>query len=798
MALYLGVFLLTLSGLMFEIGLTRIFSATIWYHFAFVAISVALLGWGLGGFALHLLKPRLSFTEERAATLTLLYAASLPLALFLIVRFPFHPDRLVFYFVVSLAPFLLAGMALAMIFDLHRASVGRVYFADLLGASAGALLVTFLLSWLGGETAVLAVALAPAAAAACFSKRLRLAAGGLGLAVLVAVAVNERTGLFRIRSAPTKGLYQHLAAQPGARIVLTGWNAYSRIDAATGFPSPYLARLYIDSDAWTNVLEWDGDVESVASFRGWYRALPFQVVPERPKTLVIGPGGGSDVLVALAAGSEAVTAAEMNPLMLRFVRHFGAGAGNLYDHPRVEALLTEGRTFIRRTERLFDVILLGFVDSWAAVASGGLSLSENHLYTTEAFQAYFDHLTPDGALVILRWSVDVPRLVANAVANLGPEEAGRRIAVLLEKRGTPQDPPQMIFMLKKRPFTEEETARMADWKLAVPVILPGRHVEEPYASIFAGRMTVAEWEAQAPARVDPVTDDRPFFFARQKPWGLPASMRWAFVTILLPLLLLCAGFVARGKPKGRKDGALRLLSRLLLLPGRRLHRGGAGPAPAPDASARPPDLHPLHPALHPARRRRPRQPRERSLPAGGGVPRGGRAGCGVCARPSTGGARAASPAALGAGDGGRSAHRPPRVRDGDPLSARPAERGAWPVPGRTLLLGPERDLLRRGLARDHGHRGHPGIPGRDDRGLAPLRGGGARLATTGDSSRTGGTGRGLGQPARARRTFGGRYIRSWPPSASLPGTSTTATPPFLNSTRSSSGVPRRRARRAER
>ncbi len=109
------------------------------------------------------------------------------------------------------------------------------------------------------------------------------------------------------------------------------------------------------------------------------------------------------MLVALAAGSRRVTAAEMNPLMLQFVRHFGDKAGNLYDQPKVNAILTEGRTFIRRTAQTFDVILLGFVDSWAAVASGGLSLSENHLYTVEAFRAYYDHLTPDGMLVILRW-----------------------------------------------------------------------------------------------------------------------------------------------------------------------------------------------------------------------------------------------------------------------------------------------------------------------------------------------------------------------------------------------------------
>src|SRR6267378_5346011 len=97
----LSVFLITLSGLVLEVGLTRIYSATIWYHFAFVAISVALLGWGLGGFALHVLKRRMAFSLERAAVLTLLYALAIPLCLWLIVRMPFHPDRLAFYFLAS-------------------------------------------------------------------------------------------------------------------------------------------------------------------------------------------------------------------------------------------------------------------------------------------------------------------------------------------------------------------------------------------------------------------------------------------------------------------------------------------------------------------------------------------------------------------------------------------------------------------------------------------------------------------------------------------------------------------------
>src|SRR5512134_999118 len=189
MGLYFGIFLVTLSGLMFEIGLTRIFSATIWYHYAFVAISVALLGWGLGGFALHLLRGRLAFTRERAAVFTFLYGLSIPLALWLIVRFPFHPDRLVFYFAVSLLPFFLAGVALSMLFAIERHDMGRLYFADLAGASLGALAVTFLLSWLGGEGAVLAVALAPVAAAVAFSRKWRPAAAAAFVAVVAALVL---------------------------------------------------------------------------------------------------------------------------------------------------------------------------------------------------------------------------------------------------------------------------------------------------------------------------------------------------------------------------------------------------------------------------------------------------------------------------------------------------------------------------------------------------------------------------------------------------------------------------------
>jgi hypothetical protein len=285
--------------------------------------------------------------------------------------------------------------------------------------------------------------------------------------------------------------------------------------------------------------------------RGWYRALPFTLF-DRPETLIIGPGGGSDVLVALASGSRKVTAVELNPLMVQFVRHYGARAGHLYARPDVEVVQSEGRNFISRTDRRFDVIFLGFVDSWASVASGGLSLSENYLYTTQAFSGYYDRLTDDGVLVVLRWDVDVPRLVANSIALLGVEAAARRIVVLMERReGTRDDPPQMIFMLRKRPFTPDETATIAaTWTKAQPVLLPGVHADPPYADLFAGRLTLDEHVARAPARVGPVFDDSPFYFATHRPVGMAPGMAIALLVLVVPVVGLLVWFVAAGWPRG--------------------------------------------------------------------------------------------------------------------------------------------------------------------------------------------------------------------------------------------------------
>lgn len=553
-ACHVAVFLLAASGLMLEVTLTRIYSATIWYHYAFVAVSVALLGWGLGGLVLHLLKHfgLVKGSARALVGLCLAYAVSIPASLAAIVSLPFTLDRLAHYFIASVVPFLLAGAALAMAFDLLRESTNRLYSSDLIGASCGALAVTGALAWLGGEVTMIVLSFLPVGAALCFSARAggRSAVACLLVALLLGAAVTRKEALL-IRDAPEKGLYKHVAEDPKRRhIALTRWNSFSRIDAVEGFEPPYLARLYIDSDAWTNIMIWDGKVEHMQAEMTWFRTIPYRLVPDS-KTLVIGPGGGTDVLLGVAAGSETVTAVEMNPIMIDFVRHYGPRAGNLYDHRKVNIVLEEGRNFIHRAKEKFDVILLGFVDSWASVSSGGLALSENYLYTTDAFRDYYEHLSDRGMLVMIRWQVDAPRMISNAVAMFGSaEEAGKHVAVLMENEPKPDVPTAMIFMLKKTHFTEEETAHLM--KLAESnyrVHVPGRESRAPYEDLFSGRMSTEAYYAQSKPLIDAVFDDRPFYFATDRPYGLPWQLLQLLKYIWVPLLVL-GGLILVGAVHG--------------------------------------------------------------------------------------------------------------------------------------------------------------------------------------------------------------------------------------------------------
>ena len=576
-----GVFLLACSGLLFEIVLTRIFSATIWYHFTFVAISVALFGWGMGGFALELL----GIWTKSASRIGLiigsgLYSAAFPIILTAILSSPFSTQKVELYFLLALIPFLLAGISLSAAFEIFTKDTNRLYFSDLFGASVGTLMVPLLLGLLGAETTVLAIAVLPAVSCVFFILSARRwipsFAKYIGIAVLailsILVVLNPKMRFLDIGKAPSnKALYRALAEDPAREIIFDEWNAYSRVTAVSGYNDYRHSRIFIDSDAWTDLSKWDGNIKSLAGKKTVFRFVPFRF-HDRPSVLVIGPGGGPDVRLALAAESRKITAVEMNSLIIEYVKAVGAPGGNIYSHPTVHLFLEEGRNFIKRSKSKYDMIILGFVDSWAAVSSGGLSLSENYLYTKEAFKEYYDHLSDIGSLVIMRWPTDVQRCVANSVTVLEDKglsriEAGKRILAVSEREPKGLEPVATVFMLRKNPFpkglSEQILSKFPD---AHRIHIPFGESTSPYKELLSGKITLAEYSNRFSQMADPVTDDRPFYFAREKPYGVPAFMtrllRSPFVAVGVAMLLLIARILTSKTGRGIMAGGIVYFSML--------------------------------------------------------------------------------------------------------------------------------------------------------------------------------------------------------------------------------------------
>ena len=571
-----AVALLAATGLLFELVLTRLFSATIWYHYTFVAISVALLGWGLGGFFVFLT----GLARQRWAHRSLLVALSLALSLLLpmfllgLLQLGFTPDKLNAYFLLSLLPFFVGGIAISLAFEVVPAEANRLYFFDLLGAAAGALGAPLLISWLGAETSVIALGVLPAVAAVLFSVSARSAAGiVISSLVLVGVAAtvwwNAQSHALAVRHAPDKEMYMLLDKHPEARIVSDRWNAYSRISSVdlTRVPAlgdDFLARVFIDSSAETNILPWDGTVGSPPDAIDWFRSLPFRLKDDR-KVLIVGPGGGTDIKLAVATGSEQVIAVEMNPLVVQAVRDQGAAAGDLYNHPKVDLVMAEGRNYMQVTDGQYDLIVLGWVDSWAAVAGGGLSLTENYLYTQDALAAYYDRLEPGGAVAIIRWPIDVRRLTANAVAfltgrGMSVEEAGRHILAVSERKPGSDElsTVETIFMITESPLGERDVERLLEGHREAHVFhAPHRQSAQPWSDLFAGRITLAEYSDSFDTLATPVTDDRPFYFAWDKPFGVPdfmiehLSVPLAAVVVFGLLLLISARLCGFRAPNAR-------------------------------------------------------------------------------------------------------------------------------------------------------------------------------------------------------------------------------------------------------
>jgi len=543
-----GVACISAALLMTELALTRIFSVTMYYHFAFLAISIALFGLGASGVYVYLAWRPLGRRAPAAllAWHALVYALVTTLSLAVLVRLRvglnYSPENLVLMLVIyalAAMPFFAGGAVLSLAVSRLAGRINMVYAADLLGASAGCLLLLPLLDRVGAPGVVLSTAVLGAVAAACFAppaSRARI----LPIAALLVVApwAAHASGIVSFDVTNTKG-------HAGDTVLFSKWNSFSRVavydrrhgdwslSSTYSGPMPDSRFMDIDSAASTPIVRFSGDLADVAYLRSELTALAYHLAPPRFSALVIGPGGGRDLLSALVFGASHVDGVEINPIIALDVMsdRFLAYSGGLYTRPDVRIFVEDGRSFVRRSPQRYDVIQASLVDTWAATAAGAYTLTENSLYTVDAFDDYLEHLSDRGFLTITRWALDGVRLVSlaqEACARRGWTAADRVAVIQHEKVAT--------FILKRTPFTSGEVRQLQDVCDALKFTLlyaPGVAPPERLAPTGAGH-----WEAAAnapndyarlvlapdrhafyasyPLDITPTTDDRPFFFHTTK------------------------------------------------------------------------------------------------------------------------------------------------------------------------------------------------------------------------------------------------------------------------------------------
>jgi spermidine synthase len=526
--LMLGIGLSSFAALLLELGLTRLFSVVLFYHFAFLAISIALLGLGAGGVCAYLFRARLAKISTRtlAAALCCANALAIPVVLEVVLHIPVSLEltwinllKLSGIYVASAVPFFLTGLLFSVVFAREARAIARLYGADLLGGAAACLAIVPLLNWIGGPNAILFAAMSMAVAASIWANGfgMRKLAGGLAAALLVIIAANYSGRVSDVIYA--KGRFRDKAWVEFAR-----WNAISRVEVDR--LSDNARAIVIDADASTYVMNADPQHWEGTDWQKNLMASPpalANVLRPHGEYAIIGPGGGVDVLRAVANGSPSVTGIEINPIIANAIMrgNYADYSQHLYQRPEVHLQVTDGRSFVRNAHQLFDVVQMTLVDTWASTAAGAFALSENSLYTVDAFREYFEHLKPDGMIAITRWEFQQPRealrvvsVATDALHQLGIADPAKNFIVVsegdLDEDGIP-----VVVLAKKSAFTQAEEAAVQDHlennPELVALYLPSKPGQNPFSALIA-RNDPRGFAHDYPYNVAPVDDNAPFFF----------------------------------------------------------------------------------------------------------------------------------------------------------------------------------------------------------------------------------------------------------------------------------------------
>jgi SAM-dependent methyltransferase len=619
-----AVALLSAAALSFEVLLVRMFSIAQWHHFAYMIISLALLGYGASGSFLSFARERLltNFPLAFAGSAALFglsvpvgfaLSQTIPLNVLEIAWDPAQQLHLLLIYVILAVPFFCAATGIGLALAAVGENVGVVYRSDLVGAGIGALAVVGGL-WVvpPGEClkAIGAIGLS-AAVIAGWHDRVPKALPAILIVAAVALIWAWPQGWAKPKLSPYKELSLALLA-PDAEIVAERssplglltvvrsptipFHYAPGLSLVSGSEPPEQLGVFTDGGAMTAIARFDGRLDAFRYLDEQTSALPFHLL-DRPRVAILGSGTGIDTLLARMNGSRSIDAVEINPQMIDLVqRQFAEFAGGVYSDPDISLHTTEARSFVAGTEKSFDLIHVALLDSFAAASAGLHALNESTLYTVEAFDTYLNKLAAGGFLAVTRWLRVPPRdglkmfaIAVGALERRGVVDPGRHLALI---RGWQT----VTLLVKNGVLTGDEIAEIREFcriRAFDVAYYPGMDaaeanrysvLERPY--LFEGAVALIgpnreQFLADYGFDVSPSTDDRPYFFhflkwrtmaeLMQMPnrsgfnlieWGYPVLLATLAQAIVASTVLILLPLVARRRRSDRPKSRLRRWGRL--------------------------------------------------------------------------------------------------------------------------------------------------------------------------------------------------------------------------------------------
>jgi len=599
--LLIGVFLTSFSMLAYEITLARLLSVLILYHYVFAIVSLALLGLGLGGIFVYLFRRQTLSSDKRFGALALfasLISLAIPISAILMIRIGYldsATSSILFYCVLLFFPFFFTGILLAEVFRTFPEISARVYGADLVGAALGSLGIIFFLDVFGAINTSFFLGITAAVAALLFASRIfkssiRRAALPIASFVIAAILlITNLPGAYLsdipiIGKNPNKDIHRALYEKSSpAQIIETRWSAFGRTDLVEYTRYPAQMEIYLDGTATAPMYQFNGDLENPdqtvqdlkATFSGYF---PFYFLSEDEKdnALIIGPGGGRDVLLALMGDVGEIIAVEVNPDLVDMVQEYARYNGGIFtDFPNVKVVVDEGRNFLKRQKDKYDIIMLSLPVTQTSRSLEGYSLTENFLFTTESIHDYLDHLTEEGRLMVVThddftaWRLLSISLVSLEQRGIQNADALQQIYMFGLSSGETVYP---CFVLKKTPFAPEEALVRHEKMVELgyepmlsyfPFVEDEGTVNPTLRDLASGKLSfrqIAEVARGMGMDFSTVTDNSPFFYKIDVGLPQPVSLVFWFSFVLMILVLVgpqtywyLRSSRSRGQARGRQS-----------------------------------------------------------------------------------------------------------------------------------------------------------------------------------------------------------------------------------------------------